>query len=112
MLLTDMNFEYSVCRIRSERATRKTLIRFRQQEVKDGGKRRDRYRHPIIQEAINISWFRDKGGVGVLMHGRSSLMSISVIALTLTVVMISLCDLMSDDDNFSHVDRMLHRGVV
>ncbi|KAI0248434.1 hypothetical protein BJV78DRAFT_1284781 [Lactifluus subvellereus] len=90
-LLKDMNFVYPVRRTGSDRATRKTLIRFRQQEIKDGIKS-DRYRHPIIQEAINIIWFRDYDDVGVVNRGDSSLMPISVIALTLTVVVISLPD--------------------
>jgi Domain of unknown function (DUF6532) len=69
-----------------------------QYQVQNEEKRRDplAYRHPIIQQAINICWFRDKNDVGVVKHEHFSPMPISAIALTLTVVIIPLTDLTLD----------------
>ncbi|KAI9451007.1 hypothetical protein BJY52DRAFT_135147 [Lactarius psammicola] len=47
---------------------------------------RDPYRHPIIQRAIDTTWFRNKDDVGVVDHGQFSPMPISIIAITLTVI--------------------------
>ncbi|KAH9045897.1 hypothetical protein EDB83DRAFT_1550700 [Lactarius deliciosus] len=47
---------------------------------------RDLYRHPIIQRAIDTTWFRNKDDVGVVNHEQFSPMPISVIAITLTVI--------------------------
>jgi len=47
---------------------------------------RDPYRHPIIQRAINATWFRNKDDVGVVDHEHFSPMPISIIAITLTVI--------------------------
>jgi hypothetical protein len=66
MLLRDMNFIYP--------------------EARDGGKRHRPYRHPIIQEAINLTLFRNKDDVGVVYHEHFSPMPIPIIALMLTVV--------------------------
>ncbi|KAI0288503.1 hypothetical protein B0F90DRAFT_1802638 [Multifurca ochricompacta] len=71
MLLRDMNFVYP------------------DSEDMGTGKRHNPYRHPIIQRAINITWFRSKDDVGVVFHERFSPMPISVIALALAVVMIN-----------------------
>jgi len=66
MLLRDMNFIYP--------------------EARDRGKRHSPYSHPIIQEAINVTLFRNKNDVGVVYHEHFSPMPIPVIALILTVV--------------------------
>ncbi|KAH9016281.1 hypothetical protein EDB84DRAFT_742826 [Lactarius hengduanensis] len=47
---------------------------------------RDLYRHPIIQRAIDTTWFRNKDDVGVVNHEQFSPMPISIIAITLTVI--------------------------
>jgi len=47
---------------------------------------RDLYRHPIIQRAIDTTWFRNKDDIGVVDHEHFSPMPISVIAITLTVI--------------------------
>ncbi|KAH9008012.1 hypothetical protein EDB84DRAFT_151634 [Lactarius hengduanensis] len=47
---------------------------------------RDLYRHPIIQRAIDATWFRNKDDVGVVNHEQFSPMPISIIAITLTVI--------------------------
>ncbi|KAH9965684.1 hypothetical protein BGW80DRAFT_747777 [Lactifluus volemus] len=66
-LLRDMNFVY---------------------ETRNDGTRRENgpYRHPIIQRAINISWFRDKNDVGAQHHEHFTPMPERAIALTLTVI--------------------------
>ncbi|KAI9447463.1 hypothetical protein H4582DRAFT_1894038 [Lactarius indigo] len=46
----------------------------------------DPYRHPIIQRAIETTWFRNKDDVGVVNHEQFSPMPILVIAITLTVI--------------------------
>ena len=69
------------------------------QETGNDGKRRgdEPYRNLIIQRAINISWFRDKNDVGAQHHEHFSPMPERAIALTLTVVMITLTDLIADE---------------
>ncbi|KAH9035123.1 hypothetical protein EDB83DRAFT_1775628 [Lactarius deliciosus] len=47
---------------------------------------RDLYHHPIIQRAIDTTWFRNKDDVGVVNHEQFSPMPIPVIAITLTVI--------------------------
>ncbi|KAH8987524.1 hypothetical protein EDB86DRAFT_2104177 [Lactarius hatsudake] len=47
---------------------------------------RDLYRHPIIQRAIDTTWFRNKDDVGVVNYEQFSPMPISIIAITLTVI--------------------------
>jgi len=47
---------------------------------------RDPYRHPIIQRAIDTTWFRDKDDIGVVDHEHFSPMPITIIALTLMVI--------------------------
>ncbi|KAF8494171.1 hypothetical protein F5888DRAFT_675088 [Russula emetica] len=66
MLLRDMNFIYP--------------------EARDRGKRHSQYSHPIIQEAINVTLFRDNKDVGVVYHEHFSPMPIPIIALMLAVV--------------------------
>ncbi|KAI9451003.1 hypothetical protein BJY52DRAFT_135038 [Lactarius psammicola] len=46
----------------------------------------DPYRHPIIQRAIDTTWFRNKDDIGVADHEYFSPMPVSVIAITLTVI--------------------------
>lgn len=47
---------------------------------------RDPYRHPIIQRAIDTTWFCNKDANGVVYHEYFSPMPVLVIALTLTVI--------------------------
>ncbi|KAH9057257.1 hypothetical protein EDB87DRAFT_1632559, partial [Lactarius vividus] len=47
---------------------------------------RDPYRHPIVQRAIEATWFRTKYDIGVVDHEHFFPMPISNIALTLTVI--------------------------
>lgn len=47
---------------------------------------RDPYRHPIIQRAIDTTWFRNKDDIGVVDHEHFSPMPIPIIALTLMVI--------------------------
>jgi hypothetical protein len=63
---------------------------FRHQEARDRGKRHSPYSHPIIQEAINVTLFRNKDDVGVVYHEHFSPMPIPIIALILTVVITAL----------------------
>ncbi|KAH9071106.1 hypothetical protein EDB83DRAFT_315049 [Lactarius deliciosus] len=46
----------------------------------------DPYRHPIIQRAINTTWFRNEDDIGVVDREHFSPMPISVIAITLAVI--------------------------
>ncbi|KAH8998369.1 hypothetical protein EDB86DRAFT_841298 [Lactarius hatsudake] len=46
----------------------------------------DPYRHPIIQRAIDTTWFRNEDDTGVVDREHFSPMPISVIAITLTVI--------------------------
>ncbi|KAF8265701.1 hypothetical protein EI94DRAFT_1804022 [Lactarius quietus] len=47
---------------------------------------RDPYRHPIIQRAIDTTWFRNKDDIGVVNHEQFSPIPIPIIAITLTVI--------------------------
>ncbi|KAH9167169.1 hypothetical protein EDB89DRAFT_137186 [Lactarius sanguifluus] len=51
-----------------------------------GGDLRHPYRHPGLQEAINITWFRDKEADGVTYNEHFSQLSIPAIAFILAVV--------------------------
>jgi len=44
------------------------------------------YRHPIVQKAINITWFEHKDADGVIFHEYFSTMPIPAIALVLMVI--------------------------
>jgi Domain of unknown function (DUF6532) len=76
-----------------------TLTLLPLQETRNDGTRRENgpYRHPIIQRAINISWFRDKNDVGAQHHEHFTPMPERAIALTLTVVTITLTDSIADE---------------
>ncbi|KAI0280059.1 hypothetical protein BGY98DRAFT_966330 [Russula aff. rugulosa BPL654] len=66
VLLKDMNFIYP--------------------EARDREKRYTPYSHPIIQQAVNATLFRNRDDAGVVYHEHFSPMPIPVIALVLTVV--------------------------
>ncbi|KAI0296113.1 hypothetical protein B0F90DRAFT_1114424 [Multifurca ochricompacta] len=51
-----------------------------------GGEPHHPYRHPIIQKAINITWFQNKDDNGITFHEYFSPMPVAVIALVLTVI--------------------------
>ncbi|KAH9014235.1 hypothetical protein EDB85DRAFT_2214734 [Lactarius pseudohatsudake] len=55
-------------------------------EPNPGGSPRHPYRHPGLQKAINITWFRDKEADGVAYHQHFSPVSIPAIAFILAVV--------------------------
>ncbi|KAI0248446.1 hypothetical protein BJV78DRAFT_1131491, partial [Lactifluus subvellereus] len=44
------------------------------------------YRHPIIQKAINITWFGDQDADGIVFHEYFSTMPVPAIALVLMVI--------------------------
>ena len=58
------------------------------QDPNIGGTPRHPYRHPIIQEAINMMWFQNKDGDGVVFHEHFMPIPIQTISLVLTVVRI------------------------
>jgi len=75
--------------IRSNVELAKMLLRdtnFIYHEARDGKGRHSPYSHPIIQEAINVTLFRDENDVGVVLHEHFSPMPIPIIALILTAV--------------------------
>ncbi|KAI0296105.1 hypothetical protein B0F90DRAFT_1820121 [Multifurca ochricompacta] len=47
------------------------------------------YRHPIIQQVINIVWFNDRSGDGVVFSNNFNPMPYETIALVLTVIKVS-----------------------
>ena len=55
------------------------------QELSAGGKSHP-YRHPVLQKAINLTWFRNKDDEGVFFHEHFSPLSVKAIALILAVV--------------------------
>jgi hypothetical protein len=63
------------------------LIPVRSQDNNFGG---NCYQHPIIQKAINILWFKNKGDDGMTFHEHFSPMPIPAFALVLTVVGIDI----------------------
>jgi Domain of unknown function (DUF6532) len=83
ILLTDKKFIYRVCHSPSRFATSRILTFSKQEDQNDGNRP---YSHPIIQKAINVSWFRDKNDVGIMNLGHFSPMPVSAIALILTAV--------------------------
>ncbi len=83
------------------------------QEFNSSGQRRFPYRHPIIQEVINITWFEDKDDIGVIFYEYFAPIPFEVIALAVTVVRIENCALALELDGLYMLsDRMLHRRVV
>jgi Domain of unknown function (DUF6532) len=83
ILLTEGNFIYAVCHSPSRFATSRIFTLSKQEDQNDGNRP---YSHPIIQRAINVSWFRDKNDVGIMNLGHFSPMPVSAIALILTAV--------------------------
>ncbi|KAH9165355.1 hypothetical protein EDB89DRAFT_2076903 [Lactarius sanguifluus] len=59
---------------------------FIHREPNPGGSPRHPYRHPVLQKAVNITWFRDKEADGVTYHKHFSPVSIPTIAFILAVV--------------------------
>ena len=55
------------------------------QELSAGGKSHP-YRHPVLQKAINLTWFRNKDDEGVFFHEYFFPLSVTAIALILAVV--------------------------
>ncbi|KAI9450996.1 hypothetical protein BJY52DRAFT_1175373 [Lactarius psammicola] len=55
-------------------------------EPNPGGSPHHPYRHPALQKAINITWFRDRIDDGVIYHEYFSPMSVPAIASMLAVV--------------------------
>jgi hypothetical protein len=47
-----------------------------------------KYRHPIIQKVINITWFRSEQDAGIVFREYFAPISIELIGLALTVVRI------------------------
>ena len=56
------------------------------QELSPDGSSHHPYRHPMLQKAINLTWFRDKDDDGVVFHEYFSPLSVPAIAFILTVV--------------------------
>ena len=46
------------------------------------------YRHPVIQKAVNLTWFQNKDSDGIVFYGRFTPIPIKAMALVLTVVRI------------------------
>ena len=59
------------------------------QELSAGGKSHP-YRHPMIQKAINLTWFRNQDDYGVFFHEYFSPLSVTAIAFILAVVRVVL----------------------
>ena len=59
------------------------------QELSDGGKSHP-YRHPMIQKAINLTWFRNQDDYGVFFHEYFSPLSVTAIAFILAMVRVVL----------------------
>jgi Domain of unknown function (DUF6532) len=58
------------------------------QETNIGGTPHHPYRHPIIQNAVNMTWFQDNDGDGIVFPEYFRPIPIQAIALVLTVVRI------------------------
>ena len=56
------------------------------QDFRPGGSSHHPFRHPALQKAINLAWFRSKDDVGVVFHEHFSPLSIPAIAFILSVV--------------------------
>ena len=82
-LLTKMAFIY---RVRTYCITiLSALISVRSQE-QNSGNPLHQYRHPIIQKAINILWFKNKDDDGMIFLEHFSPIPIPAVALVLTLV--------------------------
>ena len=82
-LMTNMASIYRVrpCCI----TTWSTLILVRLQE-QNSGNSLHQYRHPFLQKAINILWFKNKDDDGMIFQDHFSPIPIPAVALVLTVV--------------------------
>ena len=86
-LLTKMAFIY---RVRTHCITIwSALISVRSQE-RNSGNLLHQYRHPIIQKAINILWFKNEDDDGMAFREHFSPIPIPAVALVLTVVGINI----------------------
>jgi len=63
-----------------------TSMTFIYREPNFGGTPQNPYRHPIIQKAINIVWFRNRDSDGLIFHELFTPIPIQAIALALTVI--------------------------
>jgi len=63
-----------------------TNMAFIYREPNVGGIPHHPYRHPIIQKAINITWFQNKDSDGIVFHEYFTPIPIQAIALVLTVI--------------------------
>lgn len=83
------------------------------QEPNFGGTPQHPYQHPIIQETINMIWFPNKDGDGIVFYEHFTPIPIEVIALALTLVKTEaqLCRLSMDSDEcfLQPSDRVLHQ---
>jgi hypothetical protein len=69
-------------------ATDNSLSPVCNQEPNIGGTPQDQFAHRMIQRAINIMWFQDKGGDGIVFSKYFSPFPLQAIAVALTVVKI------------------------
>jgi hypothetical protein len=86
-LLTNTTFLYRVCE-NVHGIHDNSLSPVCIQEPNIGGTPQHQFRHPIIQKAINIMWFQDKDGDGIVFHEYLTSFSLQAIALVFTVVKI------------------------
>lgn len=56
------------------------------QDINSGDRPRYPYRHPIIQNIINITWFQNQDDIGIVFHELFDPIPYAVIALAATVV--------------------------
>jgi len=63
-----------------------TNLTFIYPEPNIGGSPHGPYRHPMLQKAINIMWFRKKDDDGIVFHEHFTPMPIQAMALALTVI--------------------------
>jgi len=63
-----------------------TNVTFVYRELKFGGTSHHPYRHPIIQKAIDMTWFQNKDGDGIVFHEYFTPIPVQAIALALTVI--------------------------
>jgi len=63
-----------------------TRIAFIYREPNFGGTPHHPYRHPMIQKAIDITWFQNRDADGIVFHEYFTPMPIQAIALALTVI--------------------------
>ncbi|KAH9954064.1 hypothetical protein BC827DRAFT_80429 [Russula dissimulans] len=76
-----------------------------------GGTPHHPYRHPIIQKAINITWFQNKNSDGIVLHEYFNPMPIQVIALALTVVECCIDEWTSGTRKDSNWDELRYKIV-